>query len=243
MPYFVNDDVRIYYEESGSGFPVLLIAPGGMKSAISFWANTPWDPVAHLSDEFRVIAMDQRNAGRSLAPVAAGDSWHVYTADQLGLMDHLGIDRFHVVGMCIGGAYAMSLIRAAPACIASAVMFQPIGLENNRDAFYAMFDGWAEELRRERDDIAAADLAAFRETMYGGDFVFSVGRDFVEGVHTPLLVLLGNDLYHPSSISRAVVDSAQNAELVERWKEPENQPAAKARVLEFLRAATPRATR
>ncbi len=235
MPYFVDGDVRIYYEETGTGFPILLIAPGGMKSAIPVWENAPWHPVEQLAGEFRVIAMDQRNAGRSSAPVSAADSWHVYTADQLALMTHLGIDRFHVAGMCIGGAYAMSLIRAAPERVASAVMFQPIGLSDNRDAFFAMFDGWAEELKQERDDVAEADLAAFRETMYGGDFVFSVSREFARGVTTPLLVLLGNDLYHPSSTSRELVELAPNAELVERWKEPVDQPAAKARVLDFLR--------
>ena len=235
MSCFVDGDVRIYYEESGSGFPVLLIAPGGMKSAIPVWGNAPWHPVEQLAGEFRVIAMDQRNAGQSSAPVTPGDSWHVYTADQLGLMDHLGIDRFHVAGMCIGGAYAMSLIQAAPERVASAVMFQPIGLSDNREAFFDMFNGWAGELKQVRDDVADADLTAFRETMYGGDFVFSVSRDFAKGVTTPLLVLLGNDLYHPSSISREVVALARNAELIERWKEPEDQPAAKARVLAFLR--------
>ena len=235
MPYFQRDRARIYYEESGSGFPVLLIAPGGMKSAIPVWANAPWDPVEQLSGEFRVVAMDQRNAGRSTAPVSAEDSWHVYTADQLGLMDHLGIDRFHVAGMCIGGAYIMSLIEAAPDRVASAVMLQPIGLSDNRDAFHAMFNGWAEELKQDRDDVADADLDAFRSTMYGGDFLFSVSREFVAGVTTPLLVTLGNDLYHPASISREVVDLAQNAELVENWKEPEHRDAARARVLAFLR--------
>ena len=235
MAYFVDDDVRIYYEESGSGFPVLLIAPGGMKSTIPAWVNAPWHPVDQLMGEFHVIAMDQRNAGRSSAPVTAGDSWHVYTADQIGLMDHLGIDRFHVAGMCIGGAYAMNLILAAPERVASAVMFQPIGLSDNRDAFFAMFNGWAEELKQERNDVADADLDAFRESMYGGDFVYSVSREFARGVTTPLMVLLGNDLYHPSSISRELVALARNAELIERWKEPDDQPAAKARVLEFLR--------
>ena len=234
MPYFVNDNVRIYYVESGSGFPVLLIAPGGMKSAIDAWGNAPWHPVQQLSADFHVIAMDQRNAGRSSAPVSASDSWHVYTADQLGLMDHLGIDRFHMAGMCIGGAYGMSLIQAAPQRIAAAVLLQPIGLADNRDAFYAMFNGWAEELKQRRDDVAADDLNAFRETMYGGDFVFSVSRECAAAVTTPLLVLLGNDLYHPSPISREVVELARNAELIEEWKEGAPRAAAKARVLEFL---------
>lgn len=235
MPYFDSDSARIYYEESGSGFPVLLIAPGGMKSAIPVWANAPWDPVQQLSGEFRVIAMDQRNAGRSTAPVSAGDSWHVYTADQLALMDHLGIDRFLVAGMCIGGAYIMSLIKAAPQRVAAAVMLQPIGLSDNREAFHDMFNAWAGELKQSRDDVSDADLDAFRTTMYGGDFLFSASRDFVAGVTTPLLVTLGNDLYHPSPISREVVHLARNAELIEHWKEPEHQGAAKSRVLAFLK--------
>ncbi len=98
MPNFRCGAVNIHYEESGpaDGFPILLIAPGGMKSAIAFWANAPWNPIEHLSGEFRVIAMDQRNAGQSTAPVTAQDSWASYAADQLGLMAHLGAQRFLV---------------------------------------------------------------------------------------------------------------------------------------------------
>ena len=59
MPSFVSDDVEIHFDEYGSGFPVLLIAPGGMKSEASFWESTPWNPIPQLSDRFRVIAMDQ----------------------------------------------------------------------------------------------------------------------------------------------------------------------------------------
>ena len=44
MPHFERRDIRLYYEESGSGFPVLLFAPGGMRSAIPFWENAPWNP-------------------------------------------------------------------------------------------------------------------------------------------------------------------------------------------------------
>jgi len=191
MAIFQRDDTRLYYEDHGAGFPILLFAPGGMRSAASFWESSPFNPITELSTEFRVIAMDQRNAGQSSAPVFPGDSWQAYTADQLGLMDHLGIERFHMAGMCIGGAYGLSLIQAAPERIASAVLFQPIGLNDNRDAFYTMFDAWAEELQQDRDDIAADNLASFRQAMFGGDFVFSVSRSFAKGVTTPLLVLLG----------------------------------------------------
>ncbi|MDG2114592.1 MAG: alpha/beta hydrolase, partial [Actinomycetota bacterium] len=123
MPFFEDGDVRIHYQESGEGFPVLLIAPGGMRSEMSYWEGTPWNPITHLSPHYRMIAMDQRNAGQSTAPVSTDDTWETYTRDQLALMDHLGIDRFHVAGMCIGGPYIMGLIDAAPERVASGVVF------------------------------------------------------------------------------------------------------------------------
>lgn len=233
MPYFVRDGISIYYEQAGAGFPVLLLAPGGMKSAIGLWANAPWNPVRELAEDFHLIAMDQRNAGRSKAPIAADDSWPDYRQDQLGLMDHLGIERFLVQGMCIGCAYGLSLAEAAPERVAAAVLMQPIGLQENRDAFHAMFDAWADGLP---DGEQAGDevLDAFRRNMFGGDFVFSVPRATLVGMATPLLVLQGGDLYHPASISQKVAALAGNAELLEQWKEPEHQAAAKARVRSFL---------
>jgi len=102
MASFTFDGTEIHFDEYGSGFPVLLIAPGGMKSAAPFWESTPWNPIPQLSETFRVIAMDQRNAGRSSGPISADDSWDTYTRDQLALLDYLGIEKFHAVGMCIG---------------------------------------------------------------------------------------------------------------------------------------------
>ncbi len=232
--------MSIHYEEWGQGFPVLLIAPGGMRSAIPYWARAPWNPIEHLSGRHRVIAMDQRNAGESTASINRNDGWHTYTADQLALMDHLGIDRFQVVGMCIGGPFCMGLIRAAPARVVSAVLLQPIGLDDNREAFYQMFDGWADELREtSHRTVAAEDWSRFRGNMYGGDFLFNADRDFVRGCQTPLLVLAGNDLYHPVSVSREVAELAPHAELIESWKEGEVADAAKDRVVSFLATTLP----
>lgn len=239
MAFFERDGVRIYYEVHGEGFPILLIAPGGMQSAVSFWQTTPWNPIEQLCEHFQVIAMDQRNAGQSTAPVTGDDGWHVYTDDQLSLLDHLGVERFHVAGMCIGGSYIMGLIQAAPERVASAVVFQTIGLDDNRQAFYDMFDSWAEKLKAERSDVPEGAWSSFRESMYGGDFLFTVDRDFVRNCDTPLLVLCGRDLYHPEASSRELAELARRAELIEYWKEGDDLIAAKQQVAAFLSERTP----
>src|ERR1700720_1550471 len=85
MGIFKRGDVSLYFEEFGSGYPILLFAPGGMRSSIEFWHKSPFDPTVELAKDFRVIAMDQRNAGRSRAPVSADDGWETYAGDHLGL--------------------------------------------------------------------------------------------------------------------------------------------------------------
>jgi pimeloyl-ACP methyl ester carboxylesterase len=240
MPIFKRDDIELYYEEQGEGFPVLLIAPGGMRSAVPFWERTPWNPITHLAPHYRVIAMDQRNAGRSVAPIRATDSWQVYTDDQLALLDYLGVDRFHVAGMCIGGPYIMGLIQAAPQRVTSAVVFQTIGLDNNRQAFYEMFDSWAQDLKLRRPEVSEDAWESFKHSMYDGEFLFNVSREFVSRCQTPLLVLLGNDLHHPEATSRELASLAPKATLIEHWKAPEHQAAAMKAVESFLAQHTPR---
>ncbi len=240
MGTFDNGQVKLHYEEQGSGFPVLLIAPGGMRSSLGYWQSTPWNPMEHLSDNYRVIAMDQRNAGQSSGPISGADGWHTYRDDQLALLDHLGVDRFHVAGMCIGGPYIMGLIEAAPERVASAVVFQTIGLDNNRDTFYEMFDDWAKDLKQSHPDLSEEDWTSFRSNMYDGDkFLFNVGDDFVSAVQTPLLVLLGSDIYHPESSSRELARLAPNATLVEDWISSAHHKTAKEAVASFLEEHTP----
>ena len=236
MAIYERAGVSLYYEEFGSGYPLLLFAPGGMRSAIDFWHRSPFDPTVDLATSFRVIAMDQRNAGRSRGPVSASDSWSTYTADHLALLDHLGIQRCHVMGGCIGSTYCLSIIKEAPERISAAILQNPIGLtENNREAFREMFDGWAKELKSERPELTDAALTSFRESMYGGDFVFAVTRDFVRSCSTPLMVLAGDDLYHPAPISREIAELAPNLEFVPVWKTPEAAAEAVNRIKTFLK--------
>src|ERR1700759_4999331 len=112
---------NIRYETTGEGPAVLLLAPGGLRASRGeTWSAAPWNPIEALSDRFRVVAMDQRNTGTSFAPVTAADGWGTYAADQLALMDHLGIERFAVIGMCIGGAFIAKLLVDVPERVTAA---------------------------------------------------------------------------------------------------------------------------
>jgi pimeloyl-ACP methyl ester carboxylesterase len=238
MPTCSYDDVNLYYEEYGEGFPILLFAPGGMRSALRYWAGSQWNPIEVLAPHFRVIAMDQRNAGKSTAPVMGTDGWHTYTRDHIQLLDHLQIDKCHVMGGCIGGPYCFGMMQEAPDRIASAILQQTIGLDNNRQAFYEMFDSWAEELKESFTGVSDDEWVQFRSNMYDGKFVFNVDQKFVQQCQIPMLVLMGSDLYHPESTSRKIATLAPNVQFLEKWKDPEQDGTVKA-VIDFLQECTP----
>src|SRR2546427_4616923 len=115
MSFYEKGPVRIHYEVAGSGFPLLLIAGGGLNSTIAGLAN-PFNPIPEFKGEYRCIASDLRNAnsGQSSGPVEIDRPWDSYTDDHLGLMDHLRIDKFMVMGFCIGGPFIWNLLRRGP---------------------------------------------------------------------------------------------------------------------------------
>ena len=240
MPVFKRDGTTIYYEVHGDGFPVLTIAPGGLQSSIPRWAALPWAPHDVLSSEYQVIMMDQRNAGKSAGPVSPEYDWQTYTSDQLALLDHLDVNRCHLLGSCIAGSFILRFLETAPERVVSAVMLQPIGASSeNRPKFEEMFDDWAKERKASNPELTDSDWATIRGRLFGGDFVFSVTRDFVRTLRTPLLLLMGNDLFHPQGTSREIADIAPNAELVEQWKDSVNVESGKQAVRDFLRKHTP----
>src|SRR6202011_2410874 len=129
MRTFEKGSVRIHFEEAGSGFPLLLIAGGGLNSTISALTTAPFNSIEEFKDEYRCIAADLRNAngGQSSRPLEIDRPWDAYSDDHLGLMDHLGIDKFMVLGFCIGGPFIWNLLRRAPDRIVAAVLAQPSG--------------------------------------------------------------------------------------------------------------------
>ena len=129
MPFYEKGDVRIRYEEAGSGFPLLCVPGGGLNSRISNWPNAVFNSFGIFQEEFHCITMDQRNAngGESTGPIPASDPWDAFADDQLGLMDHLGIKQFLFIGYCIGGCFAGKLMERAPDRVVAAVFCQTVG--------------------------------------------------------------------------------------------------------------------
>lgn len=243
MPSFEHDGARLYYEEYGQGFPILTFAPAGLASVIKVWSepSAPINPTAEFSDRFRVIAMDQRNAGgQSRAPITAQDGWDSYTADHIALLDHLRIDRCHLYGQCIGGSFILNLLRKQPERVAVAVLAQPIGrvgpMPQGRTA---RFEAWAASLK-DHPEATPEVLDAFYRNLYGPGFVYCVDRDFVRTVRTPCLVLAGNDEAHPYAISEELHRLLPNSEFIAEWKTGAALEAARKRVKEFLLQHTPR---
>jgi pimeloyl-ACP methyl ester carboxylesterase len=221
MPSFQHQRANIYYEEFGQGFPILTFAPAGLQSVIDVWNQpmAPINPTTEFAAKFRVIAMDQRNAGgQSYAPIAAQEGWDAYTADHIALLDHLRIDRCHLYGQCIGGSFILNLIKAQPERIASAVLAQPIGrvgdLPPGRPA---RFDAWAASLK-EHPEATQPVMDAFYQNLYRRGFVYCVDRAFVSTVRTPCLVLAGNDEAHPYPISEELSKLLPNCEFIPEWK-------------------------
>lgn len=240
MPRFEYDSTSIYFEEHGSGFPVLLIAPGAMDSTIEMWASATVNPLALYADSFQLIAMDQRNAGRSYGPLEPSDPWRAYARDQLTLLDSLGVGRFHVMGCCIGGSFALKLIEQAPGRVAAAVLEQPVGITDGNGPLYEqMWRSWGTRLST-RPDLSPEDIEAFGNRMWRDDFVVSVSRDFVRACTTPLLVLPGTDRFHPLATGREVAALASAGEVFEPWNDsPQHVDQAAAAVRSFLQAHVP----
>ena len=234
MTFLKTGNSEIFYECEGEGTPVFLLAPGGMRSANSFWENMPWNPRESLVKDFKLIGMDQRNAGQSKAPISPSDDWNTYTNDQIAILDHLEIEKCHLLGMCIGGPFIAGLLQADPRRFLSAVMLQPVGIDDNRNALYEMFDSWADDAEVREKFLTPEAVSQFRSNMWDGEFLLSATKDNVRKFDTPLLLFMGDDLYHPQSISREIANIAPDVTFVEEWKNPESLNNTNETILSFL---------
>ena len=247
MSFYERGPVRIHYAEAGSGFPLLVIAGGGLNSTIAGLATHPFNPIEEFKGEYRCIAADLRNAnrGQSSGPLEIDRPWDAHTDDHLGVMDHLGIDKFMVLGFCIAGPFIWNLLRRAPTRVVAAVLAQPSGWSPETPTLF--YDnnmrGWGPDLVQRRPEITMDMVDRFLTKMYrdNPDFVFTVTRDFVRECQTPVLIMPDDIPAHPYAVAMEAAMLAPKSEVsMFPWKEPEERiPLAVRQVRSFLRAHRP----
>jgi pimeloyl-ACP methyl ester carboxylesterase len=245
--FYEKSRVKIAYQEAGTGFPLLLIAGGGLNSKMSGLATSPFNPIEEFKGEYRCIWADLRNAsgGESSGPVEIDRPWDSYADDHLGLMDHLRVGKFMVLGFCIGGPFIWNLLKRAPDRVVAAVPAQPVGFRPEMPTL--LYDGgmtgWGPDLVKRRPDVKMDTVEKFLTKMWrtNPDFVFTVTRDFVRNCQTPVLVMPDDIPAHPYAVAMETAMLAPKAEVsMYPWKEPkERVPLAVRQVRSFLKAHRP----
>ncbi len=247
MPFYEKGNVRIRYEEAGSGFPLLVTPGGGLNSRVAMWPTAAINAMEEFKNDFRCITMDQRNAngGELTGPVPAANGWDAYADDQLGLMDHLGIDRFFYMGYCIGGCFAGKLLQRAPNRVVAAVFHQTVGHrpEDPEVMVRHSTDNWLPDFKERRPEVPPETIDKFFHSLWreNPDLLYSVSRDFIKNCHTPILVLPDDTASHPLQSSIDVASLAPNSDItVFPWREPEElRQRMIKKVRGFLKAHVP----
>jgi pimeloyl-ACP methyl ester carboxylesterase len=243
MSFYEKGPVRIRYEEAGSGFPLLLIAGGGLNSTIAGLMNQ-FDVIGEFKGEYRCVASDLRNAipGQSSGPLEVDRPWDSHTDDQLAVLDHLGINKFVVMGFCIGGPFIWNLLKRAPDRVVAAVLAQPVGFRPEMPTllYDGSLTGWGADLIKRRPDITMDMVEKYLTKMYRSpaDFVFTVTRDFVRNCQTPVLILPDDIPPHPYAVAMETAMLAPKAEVsMFPWKDPKERiPLAVRQIHSFLKA-------
>ena len=247
MPILENGPVKIHYEEAGSGFPLLVQPGGGLEATIAGLDNHAFNPLEEFCDIYHVAALDLRNAnnGSSEGPLDIERNWDAFTDDQLALADHLGFDKFLVMGFCIGGPMIWNLLKRAGDRVAGAVLVHPSGyISSHPNIFYENnMAGWAPPFCARREDVTMEMVSDFLNNMYTkrADFIFTVDRDFVRNCQTPVLVLPDDIPAHPYATAMETALLAPNAQVsLYPWKENDRKiRLAVQHIKMFLQANTP----
>jgi pimeloyl-ACP methyl ester carboxylesterase len=222
---------------------LLLISGGGLNSTIAGLTN-PFNSIEEFKGEYRCIAADLRNAnpGQSSGPLDADRPWDSHADDQLGVLDHLGVNKFMVMGFCIGGPFIWNLLKRAPNRVVAAVLAQPVGFrpEMPNVLYDGSKTGWAPDFLKRRPDVTADTVEKYLTRMFrtDADFVFTVSRDFVRSIQTPLLVAPDDVPAHPYKVAMEVASLAPKAEVtIYPWKDsPEHIDEVVEHARRFLKA-------
>lgn len=145
MPKAILSDISLYYEIYGKGDPLLLIA--GLNTDNASWGGVR----GILAKHFRVIVFDNRGSGRSDTP---GNKYSIreMAADTRGLLDHLRIEKCHIMGHSMGGYIAQELAIYHPERVAKLVLAATAPVSSFRNN--TLFDDYLKNFEKSRDNEA-----------------------------------------------------------------------------------------
>lgn len=259
--YFDSDGTRIRYVVRGSGPPVVLVHGFAINAEMNWSLVIP-----QLAQEFRVIAFDHRGHGKSGKPHAPDAYGPAMVQDVVNLLDHLGIERAHIVGYSMGGAITTRFVMAHPERVRSAVIGgwrwgpSESGMERHlggvADALTAVADTGGSvahviltglgmkdtetvppEAKAQLDANDPAALAAVARAMGG----LAVSEDALRANEVPTLVLIGErDMFRAGTDTLAAVMSESKLEVLPGRSHITalDDPGFGQAILEFLRATS-----
>jgi pimeloyl-ACP methyl ester carboxylesterase len=130
MPTAIIDGISTRYDVIGDGPPLLMFSPGGFDATIEKWSSlgvyVRTKPLENLSKKYKCIVFDRRECGQSDGRVEHV-SWADYVAQGKGLLDHLGIERAHIMGGCMGCCPVLAFADTYPEATMSMVLYWPVG--------------------------------------------------------------------------------------------------------------------
>jgi pimeloyl-ACP methyl ester carboxylesterase len=236
MPFSRINGIDLYYEVHGEGYPMLLLPGLGSD------ANT-WAPFLAGAPNYRAVIPENRGCARSSKP-ESGYSIEIMAHDAAILMDHLGIERAHVLGKSMGAMVAQFLTARHPGKVRSLVLSstvmkhdtygeellelgrmvaQKVGLyATYRQAFLLSYSREYCMSNRSRLEEAESLLKKIgSEEMLRGYLGQSIacqnydGRTLVSQIKAPTLVIVGKqDIITPPEASQELAAAIPGAELV-----------------------------
>lgn len=142
MAFAEIDGIKTRYDVMGDGPPILMYSPGGFDARIEKWTDlgvySRIKLLEHLPKSYTCIVFDRRENGQSGGRVEAV-TWNDYVRQGAGLLDHLGYEKAHLMGGCMGCCPLSAFAVALPHRVLSMVHYWPVGGANYRISGHQRF--------------------------------------------------------------------------------------------------------
>ena len=206
-------DVQLYYEVHGAGEPILFMHGGG--GSMASW---PSEYVTELARDYRVIIAESRGHGRS-ADGAGPTTYGRLTFDAVRLLDHLGLDRAHIVGHSVGAIVGLHMLVDFPDRVRTATLlagayhvdnYTPDGYAAIKRELDALIRG--EKLESRLSSRPVPVLKKFRSSWLAGPML---SLQILETIERPALIVgAGQDTFFAPSVAETMHAHIKGSELI-----------------------------